>query len=145
MSDACRLEITLLKEDLPRFEAVLGKTFWSWIAEEDGRIVSLVVNEADRGWFDVRPKLAKAGLTFVGSHDHGHEYGAYGFACMDGRHSEVPVDHDGCPVARIGEDDEVVESDVQEARAYLAIREAAGKRFWPEDAAAAASSKKPKE
>lgn len=127
MGDRCYLQITMRREDLPKFGGILGcapdETWWDNGYDEECNedLVTVSVYETNYGWTDDREAAAKEGLVFFGDHDPGGTYGPCAFAAVDGRHMESPLDFDGNLIIPI--DDELKPViDLESVRAFVAHR-----------------------
>jgi hypothetical protein len=134
MGDRCFLEMTIRREDLPKFarhvDAKPDEEWWDDLHDHPSnpRLVSVSVNEANYGWLDERQEAAEAGIPFFGSHDEGGCYGGYAFAAMDGEMNEAPLNHDGYLVIAV--DDDLMPLDgIEPLRALVARRRAVERLF----------------
>ena len=100
MGDRCYLEITLRREDLPRFAPCVNarpeETWWDSEDEPGNKdLISVRVYEANYAWLDEREAAAEAGIAFFGNHGEGCQYAGCAFASLDGEQIEVYTDRDG--------------------------------------------------
>lgn len=68
-----------------------------------------------------RDELLKRGIPFYGSHCAGGDYGAGAFACDGECMMDVETDHDGFPVARVGDDGNVDANSLATVRRYQVL------------------------
>ncbi len=141
MGDRCYLEMTIRREDLPKFalcvDAEPGEEWWDDLREHPSNphLVSVSVYEVNYGWLDERQEAAKAGIAFAGTHGDGGCYGSYAFAAHDGEMSEAPLSHDGDLIIAVDEDLKPVDDGDETIRAYVARLRAVERLFglWKED------------
>jgi hypothetical protein len=124
MGDRCDLEMTLRRGDLPRFGELMhtqpNVDWFDTCGESDSPEVVIVrLYEANYAIYEERLAAAKAGIPFFGSHGEGGEYGAYGFASLDGEMLEVPLSHAGNMFIAVDDDLKPLD-DIEDLRAYVA-------------------------
>ena len=108
MGDRCHLEMTLRREDLPRFAPCVNASpdekWWDDEDELDNKdLITVRVYEANYAWLDEREAAAEAGIAFFGTHGEGGEYAGCAFASLDGEQIEVYTDRDGLICVQIDE------------------------------------------
>ena len=138
MGDRCYLEMTLRREDLPRFaehvDASPNEKWWD--AEDDledhPNLITVRIYEANYAWYDERRKAAEAGIPFFGTHGEGGEYGSFAFAAIDGELEEAPLSHDGDLIISVDENLQPLWG-VEELRAYMVRLQAVKKLFGIEE------------
>ncbi len=140
MGDRCFLEMTIHKEDLPKFAASVWSDakgeWWDDLYETDfPGLVNVSVNEANYGWLEERQQAAKAGIAFMGTHGEGGCYGSFAFAAVDGEMDEAPLSHDGDLIIAVDENLEPVDGGDETIRVYVKRLRAVERFFglWEEE------------
>ena len=132
MSDTCQFYICFARKDLDKFNEVLEDEMWRgvwWndnLNDDDDDEIDAVVYEAEKGWNNQIRELAKAKLTFYGSHSAGGDYGPMVFVCIKGDFVECSSDIDGFPVVSVGYDG-FVEHQMEQAMKYWLFMNKLGK------------------
>jgi len=133
MRDTCDLNLTMRKADLPRFapfvDAQPDEKWWDdddQMANPD--LTTVCVYEANYGWLKQREAAAQAGIPFYGTHGEGGEYGAGGFASLDGEMFDAPLNNEGYMFIAINDELNPVD-DIEALRAYVAKRQAVKQLF----------------
>ncbi len=135
MGDRCFLEMTIRREDLPKFAPHVdtrpGEKWWDEIQDHPSNphLVSVSVYEANYGWLDERQQAAKADIAFAGTHGEGGCYGGYAFAAVDGEMDEAPINHDGYLVIAVDHDLDPVEGAEDCLKAFARRRDAVEQYF----------------
>jgi len=108
MSDTCWLNMTFVKEDLPKFKTVLQHRMYDgkfWDEEDsDAETMDVIIYDANYGWCDEIASLADAGLTFTVSHGAGGEYGPRNYVCYKGNLVGCDADFEGTPVVQVSKE-----------------------------------------
>jgi hypothetical protein len=128
MGDRCHLQLTLRREDLDRFGAILnepaGSTWWNEEYNEPAPgIVEVGIHEANYALFDEREQAAREGIPFFGNHGEGGDYAGCAFAGIGGRQIEVYTDRDGLLCVQLDESMRLL-TDLGHIREYLEMQRA---------------------
>ena len=128
MGDRCYLQLTLRRDDLGQFGAILGAepgTEW-WnedIGEPAPGVVEIALCEANYALWDEREQAASDGIPFFGNHGEGGDYAGCEFVSLDGRQLEVYTDRDGLLCVQIDDHMRLL-TDLEHIRDYLGQRRA---------------------
>ena len=133
MADRCHLELTLRRDDLDRFGAILdeppGIKWWVVLVWEPAEgIIEVAVQQANYALYEEREQAAAQGIPFLGHHGQGYDYEGCVFASLHGVQLEAYVDRDGLLCLQLAEDMTVL-TDLEHVRAYLQKRRAAERLF----------------
>ncbi len=90
MGDRCYMVLICSPADKPRVDEILGEANMELPIDGSPAAIRLEYEEVNYAAGDQRTALTQAGLTFVGYHEEGDEYGAYEFAAHAGQQEEIP-------------------------------------------------------
>ena len=134
MGDRCWLQVEVLDADAEKFAKIFGGETEDYLGPEPTTIDE--VNYA--GWTELQ-QAGAAGLTFLGEHGSGGDYGPEIFCATGGEFKSVQVDFGGNPVVVFCESTmEADEVNLKAAREYYKLKELVLTKLLKEEAANAA-------
>lgn len=105
MGDRCYLNLQIRSRDLLELVRVTGIDYWQNEAGPEDPVADLVLEEANYGIPDELARAAESGLTFIGHHSAGGEYGAEEFVTRKKKVIYLPYDENsGEAVISVGYD-----------------------------------------